>query len=326
MNISQIAKMAGVSISAVSRYLNGGYLSKEKKLAIKAVIDETGYEPFKQAQILRTKKTNVIGVIVPKISSEAISKVVSGISSVLSERGYLMLLTNTENDTSKEIQYLKLLNNNPVDGILFVATMFDARHHKTIKELDVPIIIIGQSYRDYPCVYHDDYTMAKQLTTQMIDSGKKRLGCICVTSKDMAAGYNRTAGFRDALKEHCLELPEYGVIEADFNMASGYEKFKILQEKYPEMDGVFCATDSIAIGAMECAKGLGKKIPDELSIAGVGSTQMSRVVSPRLTTAYLHYKTSGIEGANIILEMIEGGARISKQLKLGHKITQGETV
>ena len=82
MTITEIAKMAGVSVSAVSRYLNDGYISAEKRKKIKAVIDRTGYKPSKQAQILRTKKSKVIGVILPKISSESIARVADGISSL----------------------------------------------------------------------------------------------------------------------------------------------------------------------------------------------------------------------------------------------------
>ena len=125
MTITEIAKMAGVSVSAVSRYLNDGYISEEKRQKIKTVIDKTGYRPSKQAQILRTKRSKVIGVILPKISSESIARVADGISSVLSEKGYQMLLASTENNPKKEIEYLNLLKNNPVDGILFSASVYD---------------------------------------------------------------------------------------------------------------------------------------------------------------------------------------------------------
>ena len=88
MNVSEIAKLAGVSPATVSRYFNNGYLSEEKRKAIQKVVEETGYRPSMQAQTLRTKKTKMIGVVVPKIASASIGKVVEGILSVLNAKGY----------------------------------------------------------------------------------------------------------------------------------------------------------------------------------------------------------------------------------------------
>ena len=117
MTIKEIAKLAGVSSAAVSRYLNGGYVSDEKKEQIKKVIDETGYQPSAQARMLRTKKACLIGVVVPKINSESISRITAGIEKVLSERNYQMLLAGTDNTPAKEIEYMRLFENYPVDGI-----------------------------------------------------------------------------------------------------------------------------------------------------------------------------------------------------------------
>ena len=113
MTIKEIAQLAGVSSAAVSRYLNGGYVSDEKKKQIKRVIEETGYQPSAQARILRTKKACLVGVVVPKINSESVSRVTAGIEQVLSRRGYQMLLASTDNDPAKEITYLKIFENYP---------------------------------------------------------------------------------------------------------------------------------------------------------------------------------------------------------------------
>ena len=108
MNINEIAKLANVSRATVSRYFNDGYVSAEKREQIRRVIEETGYKPSAQAQMLRTKKTKQIGVIIPKINSESISRITAGIESVLAERGYQMLLAGTDNTPAKEVEYLSL--------------------------------------------------------------------------------------------------------------------------------------------------------------------------------------------------------------------------
>ena len=102
MNIAEIARQAGVSRAAVSRYFNQGYISEEKREAIRKVVEETGYRPSLQAQTLRTRKTKMIGVIVPQIAFNSIGKIVEGILSVLNERGYQMVLAVTQNDPKKE--------------------------------------------------------------------------------------------------------------------------------------------------------------------------------------------------------------------------------
>lgn len=326
LTIHEIAKMAGVSVSAVSRYLNNGYISEEKSKEIERVIRETGYRPQKQAQILRTKKSKVIGVIVPKISSESVSQTVSGISISLEKKDYQMLLANTENNLKLEIDYLNLLKNNPVDGIIFIATMFTKQHEKVLAALNIPVVIVGQQYQNYSCVFHDDFSSAKELTTKMIQAGRKNLACICVTSEDKAAGLNRRMGFEAALQEHHLELSSARIAQAEFNMESGYEQMQRILHRDAQIDAVFCATDTIAVGAMQALTEAGKSIPRDVSVVGVGFSKLSRVVSPQLTTAQLHYKTSGLESADMLLRMIEDGTVLSKQIMLGYEIVSAQSV
>ena len=144
MTINEIAKLAGVSRATVSRYLNQGYVSEEKKEAIRKVIEETGYEPSQQARTLRSKMTNLIGVIIPRIQSEAVSRMVAGISEVLSAQGYELLLANTQNDPKQELKYLKIFRKNRVDGILYMGTMFSKEHLRLMAESDVPIVVVAQ--------------------------------------------------------------------------------------------------------------------------------------------------------------------------------------
>ena len=168
--------MAGVSSTAVSRYLNGGSLSQEKRAAIAAVIRQTGYRPAAAAQALRSKVTDYVGVIVPKISSDAVSRVTVGITQVLSEEGYLCLLANTDNDPERELDYLSLFESRSVAGIILMATVLTPRHEDAIRACSVPLVIAGQQCEGVPCVYHDDFNAARELTQRLIQRGRRRLG------------------------------------------------------------------------------------------------------------------------------------------------------
>ena len=198
MNIAEIAKRAGVSSAAVSRYFNNGYISEEKKERIRRVVEETGYRPSVQAQTLRTKKTKLVGVIVPKIASASIGRVVEGILSILNANGYQMLLAVTQNDPKKELEYLDTFRDKQVDGVVLNATIFTPEHKRVLKDCAVPVVIVGQQLPGYCAVFHDDYHASYDLTRLLLDKGRRKLGYISGDLRDQAVGAERYAGLEDA--------------------------------------------------------------------------------------------------------------------------------
>lgn len=325
MNINEIARLAGVSRATVSRYLNDGYVSEEKRERIKKVIEETGYQPSSQAQMLRTKKTRLVGVILPKINSDTVSRMVAGISDVLSRSGYQLLLANTNNNLEEELKYLKVFKDNHVDGILFIGTIFTAKHKKLLRECKVPLVILGQRLEGYSCVFHDDYHASRQMTELLMEKGKIP-GFIGVTTRDEAAGFSRKKGFEAALRSKEIPFGQEQMVEAGFDIASGYQKMKELLKQVPDVDSVFCATDNIAIGAMMYLKEIGKSIPKDIQLAGIGDTPQSRIVTPRLSTVHFYYKTSGMEAASMLVERMESEQAVHKELKMGYEIIKNASM
>ena len=223
LNIIDIAKLAGVSKSTVSRYLNNGYVGAESREKIKKVIDETGFMPQSYAKSLRTGKTNLIGVIVPKISTETAPRVVQGITEVLSENNYDVLIANTNLSVEKEFEYLNIFKNNQVDGVIFMGTKITPRHKEIMNKLDVPIVVVAQYMDNYPCVYHDDFNAAKYMTEYLIGKGHKNIGFIGVYEEDRSVGLERENGYIAALKENDLEVDMENLKLGDFSYESGYE-------------------------------------------------------------------------------------------------------
>lgn len=325
MTIAEIAQRAGVSKAAVSRYLNNGYISSEKREAIRRVIEETGYIPSQQAQTLRTGKSRMIGVIVPRIDSEAVSRVVAGISRIFEEQGYRLLLANTENRMDKELEYLEVFRTGNVDGVLLVATILSPAHRKAVQACSVPVVLLGQQMDGVTCVYHDDRGAAYAVTRLMLQGGRKKLGYIGVTQRDRAAGESRRAGFLDALHEAGLEETASRMEQSDFSIDGGYAAAERMLQRAIDVDGIFCATDSIAIGAMNRLEQYGRRVPEDVALAGIGHSRLGELIRPRLTTAHYYYQTSGEEAAKDLIEMIEQGMDRKKQLKLGFEIRLGET-
>ncbi|WP_077611451.1 LacI family DNA-binding transcriptional regulator [Clostridium sp. Marseille-P2415] len=326
MTISEIAKMAGVSAAAVSRYLNQGYISEDKKEKIRRVIEETGYRPSVQAQMLRTKKTRMIGVVLPKIDSEAVSRVVAGISQGLSKREYELLLANTENNIEKELDYLKIFNNDRVDGIIFIATLLTARHKELIKALNVPVVVVGQACEYASCIYHDDKNAARALAELLLKRGRKRIAYLGVTRRDAAAGEQRYQGFMEAMGQAGRKPEETDMYECEFTMVSGYKRCREAFSRNPSIDGVFCATDTIALGAMKYLRELGKRLPEEVSLTGIGHTRISEITVPTLTTAHYYYEESGKEAVSLLFELLENENVPKKRVMMGFEVKEQKSV
>lgn len=325
MNISDIAKLAGVSQATVSRYLNNGYVSKEKKEIIKKVIEETGYTPLAAAQNLRTQKTGVIGVIVPKISSESVSRMVDGITAELEGTGYNIFLANTNNKTDKELEYLELFRNNFADGVILSATDLTSKHRAILKNYPKPVVIMSQFMENMPCVYNDDAGAAQAIVTHLIEQGCSRIACLGVFEEDKAAGSGRHHGYEKALTEYGLTPDENLYRQVDFDVTSGYTAMQSLIDDGVDFDGVFCATDNIAIGVINCLHFNKKSVPQDILVAGIGDSLVSKAFIPSLTTAHFFYRTSGEEAAAMMLRMLSSRHEIPRQLCLGYEICERQS-
>lgn len=320
MNIAEIAKMAGVSRAAVSRYFNDGYISEQKREQIRKVVEETGYRPSMQAQTLRTKKTKMIGVIVPKIASASIGRVVEGILSVLNERGYQMLLAVTQNDPKKELEYLSAFCEKQVDGVILVATVLTPEHKRMLKSGTVPVVIVGQYLAGHSCVFHDDYHASYDLTRLLLSKGRKKLGYIGATEQDRAVGAERYRGFWDAVSEAGLGELAQNYVTAAFSVSSGYEKAGELLKMCDDLDGLICATDTMAAGVMQYLNEQGRKVPEQILVAGQGDSEMAKVTSPPLISVHYAYEKSGEIAVQMLMELLEHTEGAVKEVKLGYHL------
>lgn len=326
MNISKIAALAQVSPATVSRYLNNGYVSNEKKERIRAVIEKTGYTPMASAQTLRTKRNHLIGVIVPKISSESVSRMVDGITEALFGTNYQIILANTDNTIEKEINFLQIFSHNTVDGVIFIATAIGRRHREILKTYHKPLVVLSQQEKGRPSVFFDDYGAAYAAAEHLVKQGCNSLACLCVMQADKAAGKARLEGFCDAAKKHGAQVDKRLICSVDFSVADGEAGIKkLLKTKLP-FDGLFCATDNIAYGAVKALAKAGVAVPEAVKVCAVGDNKMSALFTPSLTSVHHHYKTGGIESGKLLLELLEGGAAtVVKQMKLGFSLVERDS-
>lgn len=325
MTISEIAKLAGVSSATVSRYFNDGYLSEEKRAAIKSVVEETGYRPSIQAQMLRMKRTKTIVVIVPRIESASGASVISGVKKIIEENGYRMLLACYDLDINKEIEFLDLFDDSQVDGIILLASVNNAAVKKAVTNHSLPVVVIGQRITGCHCVYHDDYNAMCYMVSHIIEKGRNNIAYIGVNKKDKSVGADRIKAFEDSVTKYGLEECRNQIVIKGFGIDSGYEGTKELVEKYMNLDAIICATDRIALGAIKYLRDNDISVPNQIMITGQGDSIISQVSYPSITTLKYYYEESGIKGATMLLDIIENKNVPVVEIKLGYELVIRES-
>lgn len=324
MTISDIAKLAGVSSAAVSRYLNGGPLSEQKRAAIHAVVEQTGYRPDTAAQTLRTGKMNQVGVIVPSISSQSVGQITAGIASELDTKGYMLLLGNTDQDDQRELGYLATMQRNHVAGIILMGSVYTPQMASALKSCRVPVVVTGQHFPEVSCVYNNDRGATQELAQRMLERGRKKLVYIGSGEKDVAVGLDRRLGVQDALRAAGCneELPRVCCNKLTFE--EGKRCMAELLHCCPNLDGVVCATDTLALGAMRVLKDTGRQVGQDVSLAGVGDNWTGSVTEPGLTTVHFYQKQVGIEAARMLLHMLDRSDEPEpvRQINLGYQVVE----
>ncbi|CAM4427671.1 MAG: LacI family DNA-binding transcriptional regulator [Paenibacillus macerans] len=301
--IADIAKLAGVAKSTVSRYLNGGPISEATKKKIEQVIHHTGYVPNTFAQSLKAKKTNIIGTVVPRLDSFASSQVLIGIDEQLRALNYQMLIANTNQDLEREIESIYSLSNQKVAGIILLATQITDAHLEAFDKMNIPVILVGQQHDQVYSVIHNDESAGYEIGKYVLRNGHRKIAYLGVSEKDIAVGLKRKEGFKRAVSEagNC-EVKYY---ETSFKMEEAVKKAGgIIDAFHPSI--LVCATDNIALGALKAAHLKGIRVPEDLSITGFGGYEVTEITHPGLTTIKFYYKDAGRDAAGGMIKLVNG--------------------
>ena len=327
MTIKELAKLARVSPAAVSRYLNGGPLSEEKRRSIRAAIQRTGYQPDPAAQTLRTRSTDIVGLIVPRLDSESVSRLAAGASEYLDSAGYTCQLGVAGNKPERELSLLQLFQSRSVAGAILMGTVLTPELERYLQSTSMPVVVAGQRYRGVPCVYHDDYGAALELTRLVLARGRRRPVLIAAPEEDAAAGQARRRGVQAGLREAGLD-PELPIERSSFELEGGRAAMERLLARCPDLDAVLCATDRMAFGAMQALREAGKRLPEQVSVTGIGDNWAGDHIVPLLTTAHFYYRTCGETAARLLIERIQDRDRSVpvQQVELSYTIKERDSV
>lgn len=313
-SLHDVARLAGVSKSTVSRVINDEYGVKEStKVKVLQAVSECGYVVNQVAKDLKSQKTNLIGVIVPRVSSHATAQGVDGLTKILEQNGKHVLLANTHQMHAKELEYIRIFNQKRVEGIIFYATHLDMPLIKEIQNSAVPVVLVGQdgSLHNIPSVVHDDTRVGFEAGKRLVAAGCQHVGFIGVQSDDIAVDVQRSQGLEQALTMHNQSLVCH--LRGDFSIESGHRLAQEAMRDYPQLDGLFCATDRLAVGAVKALQAAGIQVGEQVKVLGVGNDELAFVSNPGLSTFNYAFDKAGENAAKMLLDRIAGqGQEMSK--------------
>jgi LacI family transcriptional regulator, sucrose operon repressor len=303
LTMKDIAEIAGVGKSTVSRYFNGGLVKPETKEKLRQICEKYNYKPNQAAKLLKAKRTNTVGIISPTLTSYTSSVTITAMDDYLKDRGFRTIIINTNHSPSREKEAFEYLTELNVDGIIILATNNKYNYEELKEEYQIPILFMGQEIEKGPSIVYDDYRSGLEVGNLIAESGHKDIVFLGVDESDVSVGVVRKLGVYDALKKHNLNDIDY--IQADFE----YEKCLPIVEEYLDKhvpSAIICSTDRMASACYTILQNRNIKIPEDVSIIGFGSYRYSRLMNPPLDSIRFDNHKAGEECAQTILEMIEG--------------------
>ncbi len=322
LTMGDIAKMAGVGKSTVSRYFNGGYVKEETREKIRKVVEENNYEPNPVAQLMKAKQSKLIGVVTPTLDSVTSARMIMMFDEYLRHYDYTPLIMNTNHNELREIKSIDNLWKLNVDGIVLLATDITMAHANLASKLDIPIIFVGQEFKSGYSIVYDDYQAGFDIGCYGADMGHENIVYMGVNQKDEAVGIIRKKGVLDGLKSKGIDHVKY--LEADFSFETSRRVIsKNLDHHQPTL--IICATDNMALACFKEIRNRGLQVPEDISLIGFGGYEYSDLVSPSITTIRYDNEDAGYYAAESLLKLING-EEIEKKKIISYIFQEGESV
>jgi LacI family transcriptional regulator len=324
VTINDIAKSAHVSKATVSRVINNmPYgVGKETRERILKIVEELNYQPSMIARSLVTKKTKSIGLIIPDITNPFFPQLVRGAEDYANKCGYHLFLSNSDNKSSKEKNYIKAFIEKGVDGLILASSASVEIQYSLLKGKNIHSVLVDRyiNLSAYEAgVYVANNKGAYLATKMLLDNGHKKIVFINGPLSVMPS-LERRKGFDMAFSEKQLEVDESLVFEGDYLMNSGYKITESLLNSGRSFSAIFCGNDMMAIGSMRALIKNSIKIPQEVEIIGYDNIELSQLIEPALTTVSQSGYEMGSKGAMLLIKLIEGKKIKTKDIILEPKL------
>jgi LacI family transcriptional regulator len=329
ITIYDVAREANVSMATVSRVVNGN--QNVKPATRKKVLDciqQLGYRPNAVARGLASKKTTTIGVIVPDISKNFYSELSRGIADVATMYEYNIILSNSDERTTREVELIEDHLGKQVDGLIFMSDSISDEVRLEMASANVPIVLAGtlDVEEKMATVNIDFEEAAYEAVSTLIQNGHKKVLFVSGSfSKDINR-ISKKAGYLRALKDGGLEVNEQLIIEIENTYDAAYEEWDTIRSLADDASAIFTSSDVIAVGIMNRIFDEGLAVPEDYEIICFEHSILARVVRPQLTAIVVPLYDLGAVAMRLLTKLMNGEEVEQKQVILPYRFEQRSSV
>ncbi|NLW12367.1 MAG: LacI family transcriptional regulator [Clostridiaceae bacterium] len=304
--IKDVARLAGLSIATVSKYINGGHVIDANSAAIEQAIKTLDYRVNTMARGLKTKKTKSIGVLIPSVRMVFCMDIISAIEDELSRENFSTMICDCQGRPEQEAVKIEFLLEKQVDGIIMMPSSNSSEAARRAALAGIPVVLVDRRFNTMECdrVLVDNRQLAEDATTELLQAGHRRIGIIC-GPEDIYTTVQRLNGYYQAYEKLGLEAYNDCISFSDYSLEGGYKALDSLMELPEPPTAVLATNYETTIGSVMAINRSGLKIPEDLSFVGFDSLDMSTLVTPALTMAIQPVQEIGEQAARLMLRRLD---------------------
>lgn len=314
VSIKDVAKVAGVSHTTVSRALRGSTLiSEETTRRIQETAVKLGYFPSAAARSLRTNRSQAIGVIVSHVDDPYFSEILQGIEEIAQSHNYSLFMAASQHNREREAAIVQAMRQHRVDGVIICSTTLSDEQSQHFSEYGIPMVVVNnQAAEEYRySIYHDDVDGSRQVTRHLIELGHRKIAYLG-NSQSGRTTQERLGGFLKEMEAARLEIREEYMHEIP---GSDPEKAALAVNHFLDLPdrptALVCFNDMMAIGILKSVQHRGIRVPDEFSITGFDNIVFSNYTNPPLTTFDQPKRFIGQKAAELILSLLDATSNVN---------------